>query len=316
MMTEPPRVVVAAALPAAGLDLLSERFTIEAAGTESRRAWLRGHAAGADAIVADPSIPVDEALLDSLGSSLKVVANFGVGHDNVDLEAARARGVRVTNTPGVLTNATAELAVALMLACGRRMAEADAMVRRGEWADAEQELLGRELAGATVGLVGFGRIARRVATLLRGFEVRLLVASRSRASLPRGVERRELQELLAASEFVSLHVPLNSATRHLIDARALAHMQRGAILINTSRGAVVDTTALIEALKARHLGAAGLDVYEHEPRVPPDLLERPNTVLLPHLGSGTAATRDAMARLCAENVIAVIDGRDPPAAVV
>ncbi len=183
MMTEPPRVVVVAALPAAGLELLSERFTIEAAGTESRQAWLRGHAAGADAIVADPSIPFDEALLDSVGSSLKVVANFGVGHDNVDLEAARARGVRVTNTPGVLTNATAELAVALMLACGRRMAEADAMMRRGEWAQAEQELLGRELAGATVGLVGFGRIGRRVATLLRGFEVRLLVASRSGASL-------------------------------------------------------------------------------------------------------------------------------------
>ena len=137
LMTERPRVVVVAALPAAGLKPLSERFTVEAAGTESGQAWLRGHAAGADAIVADPGIPVDEALLNSLGSSLKVVANFGVGHDNVDLEAARVRGVRVTNTPGVLTNATAELAVALILACGRRMAEADAMIRRGDWARSE-----------------------------------------------------------------------------------------------------------------------------------------------------------------------------------
>lgn len=221
----------------------------------------------------------------------------------------------MTNTPGVLTNATAELAVALMLACGRRVAEADAMIRRHEWAQSELELLGRELAGATVGLVGFGRIARRVMHLLRGFEVRLLVSSRSGASLPRGVERCELPDLLAASDFVSIHVPLTTETRHLIDATALAQMRRGAILVNTSRGAVVDTTALIEALKSGQLGAAGLDVYEDEPHVPAELTELPNTVLLPHLGSATAATRDAMARLCAQNVIAVIDGREPPAAV-
>jgi glyoxylate reductase len=290
---------VLAPLPAVGLELLRKRFEVEAGGD----------ADGAAAVVTDPTIPVDAALLDEAGSSLEVVANFGVGYDNIDLDAARERGVRVTNTPGVLTNATAELTVALMLAASRRIAEADATVRGGAWArSGASDLVGRELAGATVGLVGFGRIARRVAELLRGFEVRLLVTSRSSGT--------SLPELLAASDFVSLHVPLNAETRHLIDADALAAMREGAILVNTSRGAVVDTPALVDALSSGHLGAAGLDVYEDEPHVPPDLRELPNTVLLPHIGSATAATRDAMARLCAENVIAVLDGRDPSAAVV
>jgi glyoxylate reductase len=299
------RVAVLGTLPPAGIDLLRERFVVEARG---RR--------GAAAIVADPSIEVGPELMDAVGSSLQVVSNFGVGYDNIDLDAARARGVRATNTPGVLTNATAELAVALMLAAGRRIAQADAMIRRDEWTGSEDEILGRELAGATIGLVGFGRIARRVAELLRCFEVRLLFTARSDTSSPAGAERRELPELLAASDFVSLHVPLTAATTHLIDAKALATMKRGAILVNTSRGAVVDTKALIDALRAGRLGAAGLDVYEDEPHVPQGLRELPNTVLLPHIGSATAATRNAMARLCAENVIAVIEGREPPAPVV
>jgi glyoxylate reductase len=300
-------VVVLNTLPPVGHELLRQRFAVEAGG----------QVAGAAAIVTDPSIPVDAALLDCAGSSLEVVANFGVGYDNIDVDAARARGVRVTNTPGVLNNATAELAVALMLAAGRRIAEADAMVRRDEWGQSSaDELIGRELAGATVGLVGFGRIGGRVAELLRGFEVRLLVTSRSSRTPSPGAERLEFLDLLSASDFVSVHVPLTAETRHLIDADAMAAMKRGAILVNTSRGAVVDTTALIEVLRSGHLGAAGLDVYEDEPQVPEGLRELPNTVLLPHIGSATATTRDAMARLCADNVIAVLDGRDPPTAVV
>jgi len=301
------RVVVLGALPALGHELLGHRFAVDDGGRTT----------GAAAIVADPSIPVTADLLDEAGASLEVVANFGVGYDNIDLDAARARGVRVTNTPGVLTNATAELAVALMLAAARRIVEADAEVRRGEWerAAADQPI-GRELVGATVGLVGFGRIGRRVAELLRGFEARLLATSRSSGTPAPGVERVELLDLLGASDFVSVHVPLAAETRHLIDANALAAMKRGAILVNTSRGAVVDTTALIQALRSGHLGAAGLDVYENEPHVPAELRELHNTVLLPHVGSATAATRDAMARLCAENVIAVVDGRDPPTPVV
>ena len=306
-MTAGQRVVVLGALPPLGHELLSRRFVVEAGGD----------LAGAAGIVADPSIGIDADLLDEAGASLEVVANFGVGYDNIDLEAARARGVRITNTPGVLTNATAELAVALMLAAARRIAEADAMVRAGEWARSGADaLIGRELTGATVGLVGFGRIARRVAELLRGFDVQLLVTSRSTSTPSHGAERRELPELLAASDFVSVHVPLTAETRHLIDANALAAMKPGAILVNTSRGAVVDTTALVHALRSGHLGAAGLDVYEDEPHVPSDLRGLPNTVLLPHIGSATGTTRDAMARLCADNVIAVLDGLDPPTAVV
>jgi glyoxylate reductase len=314
-MTAGPRVVVVGALPTAGIDLLRRRFVVEACGGRPGCSWLHTHVPGATAIVADPSIRVDAELLDAAGDSLKVVANFAVGYDNIDVEAVRERGLRATNTPDVLTNATAELAVALMLAAARRIAEADALTRSGKW-QAEEEILGRELAGATVGLVGFGRIGGRVAELLRCFAVRLLVTSRSSVTPRHGAEPRELRDLLAASDFVSLHLPLTPQTRHLIDATRLAQMKRGAILVNTSRGAVVDTTALIDALRSGQLGAAGLDVYEDEPHVPQALRELPNTVLLPHVGSATGATRDAMARLCVENVIAVIDGRQPPTPVV
>ena len=287
-MTTKARVVVAGTLPAAGLDLLRARFAVEAGGDRLEAGRLREQAAGAAAIVASPSIPVDRDLLDAAGPSLKVVANFGVGYDNIDLDAARARGVRATNTPEVLSNATAELAVALMLATGRRIAEGDAFVRRNAWTSPDSAaFLGTELAGATVGLVGFGRIARRVAELLRGFEVALLFTSRSDRASPAGAERRKLPELLAAADVVSLHVPLTPQTRHLIDRAALATMKRGAILVNTSRGAVVDTAALVEALRSGHLAGAGLDVYEDEPHVPAELRELPNTVLLPHVGSAT-----------------------------
>jgi glyoxylate reductase len=310
-----PRVVVACALPSAGVDLLRARCLVDSGGRRPERSWLLEHLPGAVAIVADPSIPIDAELLDVAGGSLKVVANFAVGYDNIDVEAVRERGVRATNTPDVLTNATAELAIALMLAAARRIAEADALTRRGRWPP-EDQILGRELAGSTVGLVGFGRIARRVTELLRCFDVRLLFSSRSEAPGRHGAERRDLGELLAASDFVSLHVPLTTETRHLIDATRLAQVKRGAILVNTSRGAVVDTPALIEALRSGQLGAAGLDVYEDEPHVPPELRELPNTVLLPHIGSATGTTRDAMARLCAENVLAVIEAREPPTPVV
>jgi glyoxylate reductase len=314
-MTARQRVVVACALPTAGLDLLRRRFVVEAGGRRPGRSWLQEHVPRARAILTDPGIRVDAELLDLAGGSLKVVANFAVGYDNIDLDAVRERGVRATNTPDVLTNATAELAITLMLAAARRITEADALTRSGQW-PAEEQILGRELAGATVGLVGFGRIARRVAGLLRCFEVHLLFATRSDAPARAGADRREVDDLLATSDFVSLHVPLTTETRHLIDATRLAQMKRGAILVNTSRGGVVDTTALIDALRSRRLGAAGLDVYEDEPHVSPELRELPNTVLLPHLGSATGATRDAMARLCVENVIAVIEGREPLTPVV
>jgi glyoxylate reductase len=312
-----PRVVISRPLPDAGLELLVERFAVEMIDPGASPDWLRDHASGAAAIIADPSIPVDAALLDAAGETLRVVSNFGVGYDNIDLDAVRARGLQATNTPDVLTSSTAELAVALMLAAGRRIAEADAIVRAGRWGQTgSDQLLGRDLAGATVGLIGYGRIGKRVAELLEGFGVRLLFHSDQPEPSPGAAQPCGLPELLAECDFVSLHVPLTPETRHLIDADALALMKPGAILVNASRGPVVDTIALVDALVSGRLAAAGLDVYEDEPDVPADLRDLPNTVLLPHLGSATVATRNAMARLCAENVIAVIDGRRPPTALV
>jgi glyoxylate reductase len=265
--------------------------------------------------VADPTVPVDRELLDAAGSTLRVVANFAVGYDNVDVETCRERGVVVTNTPDVLTNATAELAVALMLAAARRLGEAERLVRAGRWTGWEpNQLLGRELSGAVVGIVGLGRIGTRVAELLRGFGADMLYAARSRhpeAERSLGAEHAALEDLLERSDFVTLHVPLSPQTRHLIDAHALGRMKPGAILVNTSRGGLVDAAALARALREERLGGAGLDVYEEEPQVPPELIELERVVLAPHIGSATAVARDAMAQLVAENVIAVVEGRTP-----
>ncbi|MDQ3849713.1 MAG: D-glycerate dehydrogenase [Actinomycetota bacterium] len=314
------KVVVARTLPAAGLDMLEERFEVETGGIPLDREWLLEHTAGASAIVADPTVPVDGELLERAGESLKVVANFAVGFDNIDTEAVRERGLRATNTPNVLTNATAELAVALMQAAGRRIVETDQIFRRGEWTGWEPEqFLGRELAGATVGLVGFGRIGQRVAELLRGFEPELVFSDAhpmQEAAFRHDAQRLETDDLLARADYVSLHVNLTPETKHMFDAERLAKVKEGAVLVNTCRGAVVDTAALVDALRDGPLAAVGLDVYEDEPKVPADLVALPNTVLVPHIGSATRVTRDAMATLCAENVIAVLDGDEPPTPVV
>jgi glyoxylate reductase len=271
--------------------------------------------AGAAALVADPTVAVDADLLDAAGPDLRVVANFAVGYDNIDVEACRARGVIVTNTPDVLTNATAELAVALMLAAARRLGEGERLVRAGRWRGWEPgQLLGRELGGATVGIVGLGRIGTRVAELLRGFDVDLLYAARSRrpeAEERLGAHHLPLDQLLERSDFVTLHVPLSPETHHLIDGRALELMKPGAILVNTARGGLVDSAALARALAEGRLAGAGLDVYEREPQVPPELLELERVILAPHIGSATAQARDGMARLVAENVIAVLEGHEP-----
>jgi glyoxylate reductase len=316
-----PRVVVARLLPAAGQELLEQQFDVDAGELELDRDALLARVRGAAAIVADPSVPVDSELLEAAGSSLKVVANFAVGYDNVDLEACRARGVAVTNTPDVLTNATAELAVALMLAAARRLGEAERMLRAGRWQGWDPAgLLGRELSHSTIGIVGLGRIGTRVAELLQGFASgesaapSLLYASHSakpelEESL--GLRRLALDELVADADLVTLHVPLTPDTRHLIDEERLARFKPGSILVNTSRGALVDTPAVVAALQGGRLAAAALDVYEHEPSVEPELLELENVVLVPHIGSATARARDAMAMLAAENVIAVLSGEPP-----
>ncbi|ADU50352.1 Glyoxylate reductase [Thermaerobacter marianensis DSM 12885] len=280
------------------------------------REELARRLAEADGVITMITDRIDDDLL-AAAPRLRVVSNCAVGYDNVDVAAARRRGVMVTHTPGVLTEATADLAFALILACARRLPQAEADLRAGRWTTWHPlQWLGLELDGATLGIVGLGRIGRAVARRARAFGMRILYYSRRRdpaAEAELGVEYRDLDDLLAEADVVSLHVPLNAETRHLIDGRRLRRMKPGAILVNTARGDVVDEQALVEALRSGHLGAAGLDVYGREP-VPPDhpLLQVPNVVALPHIGSATARTRWRMARLAAENCAAVLQGRRPP----
>jgi glyoxylate reductase len=288
---------------------------VEADESGFDRATLERIVAGAAALVADPTVPVDPPLLDAAGTSLRIVANFAVGYDNIDLAACRERGVVVTNTPDVLTNATAELTVALMLAAARRLGEGERIVRAGRWAGWDPGfLLGRELAQCTIGIVGLGRIGTRVAELLQGFGAQLTYSTRRRRREMEsriGIRHLPFGELIADADVVTLHVPLTPDTQHLIDADALGRFKRGAILVNTARGGLVDTAALVAALRSGRLSAAALDVYEREPEVPPELLDREDVVLSPHTGSATAPARDSMATLVADNVIAVLEDRPP-----
>jgi len=257
---------------------------------------------------------VDGALLDA-GADLKVVANVAVGYNNIDVPAARARGVIVTNTPDVLTDSVADFTWALILAITRRLSEGERVVRRGEWKGwAFDYMLGAELRGKQLGLVGLGRIASAVAARASAFGVRVAYTSRSDRNLP-GAEQMSLDQLLNTSDIVSLHVPLTPETRHLIDKKALARMKRSAYLVNTARGPVVDEEALAWALQQRLIAGAALDVYEQEPKIHPDLLPLENVLLVPHLGSGTIETRTAMAMLAADNVVAVLSGRPPLTAI-
>jgi glyoxylate reductase len=240
---------------------------------------------------------------------LRLVANYGVGYDGVDVEACARHGVAVTNTPGVLDAATADLTFALILATRRRVVEGDAFVRSGQWASgwAAPATLGEEVSGATLGIVGLGRIGSAVARRARGFEMRILYTRRRRLPPEEerslGVEYRPLDDLLADAEIVTLHVPLTEETRGLLDARRLGLMKPGACLVNTARGPIVDEDALVAALVAGQL-RAGLDVFAREPEVPPALLELPNVVLTPHIGSATGATREAMTRVLVDNILA------------
>ena len=270
--------------------------------------------------MADASVPVDDEVLEACGDSLRVVANFAVGTDNVDLDACRRRGVAVTNTPDVLTEATAELALALTLAAARRMSEAERDLRAGRWGGWNPAAYrGIEIWGSTVGVVGMGRIGRRYGWLTHALGAQIVYAGPSaKPEVEKHLDARhvELPELLEASDVVSLHAPSTSETRHLIGAPELEAIGPGGVLVNTSRGPLVDSEALAAALESDTLGAAGLDVYENEPEVSPRLLQAPGCVLLPHIGSATVPARDGMARAVAENVIAVLEGREPPSRVV
>jgi glyoxylate reductase len=309
-------VLICRKLLPAGRELLAaEGYDLREGGLNVTAERLQELAPGCAAIVADPTVPVGSDLLDAAGKDLRVIANFAVGYDNVDLGACRERGVVVTNTPGVLTNATAEIALSLTAAAARLTREAEDRLREGRWTGWDPgAMLGLELSDATFGVVGLGRIGRRYAELIRPLAGKLLYTARSgkpQAEEALGAIRVELEELLERSDVVSLHAPGGEATRHLIGSRQLARMRDHAVLVNTSRGTLVDSSALAEALQAGQIGAAGLDVFENEPDVPQELLDAPRCVLYPHIGSATHTSRAGMASLAARNAIAVLSGGEP-----
>lgn len=281
------------------------------------------HAAvgGADAVITLLHDRVDGALLDAAGSQLQCVANVAVGYDNIDVAAATKRGVVVTNTPGVLTDSTADLAMALILMVTRRLGEGERLVRSHEpWSWDMFFLLGSSLAGKTLGVIGLGAIGRATAQRARAFGMEIVYTGPRRAAAEveaelGGARYLELDDLLATADVVSIHSPLTPQTRHLIDTTRLQKMRPDAYLVNTARGPIVDEAALATALEQGQLAGAGLDVFENEPDVHPALLHREDVVLIPHLGSATIETRTAMAMLAAENALAVLRGEDPPTPV-
>jgi glyoxylate reductase len=281
------------------------------------RADLLERAAGKAGILTMLTDRVDGELLDRAGPELRVVANFAVGHDNLDLEACTARGVLATNTPDVVTEATADLAWALLLASARRVAAGDRFLRAGRpWIWGPEFFLGIEVHGKTLGVIGLGRIGRAVARRATGFGMPVLYTAGHRLPPDEearlGVAWRELDELLAEADLVTIHTGLSPATRHLIGAAQLARMKPAAVLVNTARGPIVDEAALAAALRDGQIGAAGLDVFEREPEVLPELLELDNVTIIPHLGTATVETRVAMGMRAAGNLLAALDGRRPP----
>jgi len=275
---------------------------------------------GRDGVLCLLTDRIDAEVLGAAGPQCKVFANYAVGFNNIDLEAARKRGIRVTNTPGVLTDATADMAWALLFAAARRIVESDKFMRTGRWAGwGPMQFLGRDITGRTLGVVGAGRIGANFALKSAGFRMKVLYCDQvARPELEEklGPRKVELDELLTQSDFVSIHVPLMPETTHLIGMRELSLMKPTAVLINTSRGPVVDEQALVEALRNGAIAAAGLDVYEAEPDTAVGLLQLDNVVACPHVASATVETRTRMAVMAAENLIAVLNGKEPANPVV
>jgi lactate dehydrogenase-like 2-hydroxyacid dehydrogenase len=315
----PPRILVCKPVPPAGLDPLRETCEVDVwPGPQAMsREQLLARAAGAAGILVVGDRVADD-LLDAAGPSLRGIAQFGVGYDNVDVAACTRRGIPAGNTPGVLSDTTAEVAWALLMAAARRIPEGDRYVREGRWGSGSfGDLAGVDVSGATLGIVGLGRIGQAMARLSRGFRMTVLYSQRHPADP--AIERElgatfvAFEELLERSDFVSVHAPATPETRHLIDAAALARMKPSAILVNASRGILVDQDALLAALDAGRLRAAALDVTDPEP-LPAShpLVGRDDVIVIPHIGSNTTATRIRMGRMCAENLLAAIRGERMP----
>jgi glyoxylate reductase len=307
-----PTVLVTRRLPSSVIRKLEASASVDLHTGDSAIAPqdLRARLAGKDALVCLLTDPIDRATIDA-GAALKIIANVAVGYNNIDVPYATSKGIVVTNTPDVLTEAVADFTWAMILAITRRISEGERIVRSGNWKGwALDFMLGSELRGKQLGLVGVGRIGRAVAQRAPAFGMRVAFTSRRAIDMP-GAESMSLDRLLNTSDVVSLHVPLTAETKHLIDRKAIARMKRSAYLVNTARGPVIDEEALAWAMQQRLLAGAALDVYENEPAIHPDLLKLDNVLLLPHIGSATTETRTAMADLAVDNVLAVLAGHPP-----
>tara|TARA_B100000929_G_scaffold256593_2_gene218900 strand:- start:3323 stop:4285 length:963 start_codon:yes stop_codon:yes gene_type:complete len=313
----PPSILLTSRVPSSVLTRLKTVGQVELATDHLTPAALQERVSGKRALVCVTTDRIDSAVINA-GCDLKIIANIAVGYDNIDLAAATGQGISVTNTPGVLTEAVAELTWGMILSVTRRMVEGDRLIRQKAWKGwALDFMLGMELSGKQLGIIGPGRIGRAVAARAPAFGMEVVFASRSRETVVASEKPLvPLDELLVTSDIVSLHVPLKPETRHLINRQTLARMKRSAYLINTARGPVVDEEALNWALDERLIAGVALDVFEREPEVHPGLLQRSNVVLVPHLGSATHETRVAMADLAARNVEAVLQGRPPLTPVV
>ena len=313
------KIYIARPIPEIGINLLKEKFEIEV-NPENKvlsKDELKEAVKGAAAILSLLTDKIDSEVLDAAGNQLKVVANYAVGYDNIDVKSAQQKNVMVTNTPGVLTEAVAEHAITLMLSVSKSIIAADKYVREGEYKQWEpMGFLGPQVTGKTLGVVGLGRIGSMVAKIGHsGLGMNILYYDvKKNEDFEKDVDAKfsELDEVLKSSDFVSVHVPLLPATKHLINKEKFSLMKKTAILINTSRGPVVDEIALIEALKSKQIWGAGLDVFENEPELSLGLADLPNVVLTPHTASATIEARDAMSKMCAENIIAVLEGQTPP----
>jgi glyoxylate reductase len=312
-------VLVTRRLPQAAMDAITSRCDADVWEEEGAipRGELLRRVAGKAGAVTLLTEKVDAEFLDGAGPDLVIVANYAVGFDNIDVEECTRRGVMATNTPEVLTDTTADTAWALLMAAGRRVAEGDRFLRsRQPWIWGPEMMLGQDVHHKTLGIVGFGRIGQAVARRAHGFGMRVIYYDTYRpppeVEREVGAEYRDFDDLLSEADFISVHVALTPETRHLFGADQFRRMKPTAVIVNTSRGPVIDEAALAEALKAGEIFAAGLDVFEKEPEVNPDLLVLDNAVVIPHLGSATVDTRHAMGMLAAENLIGGLEGRRPP----
>ena len=309
------KVLVTREIPDAGLRLL-EDFDVTVPPKEPpEKADLLEAVGGAEGILCTVSENIDAEVMEGAGDGLKIIANMAVGYDNIDVDAATERGIVITNTPGILEETTADTAFMLLLAAARRLGEAERFLRAGKWeAWGPKQFIGPDVWGKTLGVIGFGGIGQAMARRAKGFDMEILYTARSRkkdAEKELGAWKVELEELLQESDFVSIHTPLTEETQHLIGEEELGLMKSTAVFVNASRGPVVDEAALVEALEKGNIFAAGLDVYEEEPKVHPKLLELENAVLVPHIGSASIETRDKMAALAAENLRAVLNDEEP-----